>query len=104
VSSVTSSPNKKPVVHDMRGGNGYPVMMIAMNDNWRELLVHHWKADVQVGHLMIVGENAMTARTYLVVRNEPNPDKHNLHRRSDGWWAGLVIATIPVTVGGDTYC
>jgi hypothetical protein len=87
----------------MRGINGYPVQMIAMNDDWRELLVHHWKAEVQVGDLMIVGENALTSRTYLVARNEPNPNKSNPHGRSDGWWAALVIATMPVTVGGQTY-
>ena len=87
----------------MRGNMGYPVMMIAMNNDWRELLVHHWKADVQVGDLMIVGENAISARTYLIVRNEPNPDTRNPHRRSDGWWAGLVLATVRVTVGGTTY-
>jgi hypothetical protein len=87
----------------MRGQNGYPVQVIAMNDDWKELLVHHWRPDVRVGHFMIVGENAMTARTYLVVKNEPNPDKHNPHRRSDGWWAALVLATPSVTVGGETY-
>jgi hypothetical protein len=88
----------------MRGTNGYPVQVVAMNDDWKELLVHHWRSDVKVGDLMIVGEDAMSSRTYLVVRNEPNPDKANLHRRSDGWWAGLVIVTTPVTVGGQTYC
>ena len=87
----------------MRGVMGYPVMIIAMNDDWRELLVHHWNKDVKVGDLMIVGEDAITARTYLVVKNEPNPDKANPHRRSDGWWAALVQATMPVTVGGKTY-
>ena len=87
----------------MTGNMGYPVLVIAMNDDWRELLVHHWKAEAQVGDFMQVGESVLTSRTYLVVRNEPNPDKHNVHRRSDGWWAGLVLATIPVTVAGETY-
>lgn len=87
----------------MRGTNGYPVQVVAMNDDWKELLVHHWRSDIKVGDLVVVGENEITSRTYLVVRNETNPDKTNPHRRSDGWWAGLVIATTPVTVGGKTY-
>ena len=87
----------------MRGVMGYPVMLIAMNDDWREVLVHHWNPKVCAGDLMLIGANAIAARTYLVVRNEPNPDTRNPHRRSDGWWAALVLATSRVTVAGRTY-
>jgi len=88
----------------MIGVNGYPVMMIAMNNDWQELLVHHWKREVQVGDLMRVGTTESIARTYLVVRNQPNPDQDNPHRRRDGWWAALILTIPPVTVAGETYC
>jgi len=96
--------SRQPVVHDCTGIPGYPVAMVAMNDEYRELLVHHWRKDVCVGDLMIVGRNILTRRTYRVTRNERNPDIHNLHRLSDGWMAVLrLMPPGPVTIGGRTY-
>ena len=86
----------------MIGVMGYPVMMIAMNGDWQELLVQHWNRKVKIGDLMRVGEKETTARTYLVVKNQPAP-KPNPHGRTDGWWAALVLAIMPITVAGETY-
>lgn len=87
------------VVHDCTGSPGYPVFMLAMNDEYRELLVEHFRQGVQVGDQMIVGTDAITKRTYLVARNVPHP------RKPVGWVAVLrLIPAGPVTVGGRTYC
>ena len=91
-------PDPKPTVHDMRGNMGYPVMMIAMNDDWRELLVEHYNSKVKAGDQMIVGHDTLTGRTYWVVKNVPNP------KRPNAWAAWLEVVTPPpVTIAGHTY-
>ncbi len=95
---------RPPVVHDCTGSPGYPVSMVAMNGEYDEILVQHWKRTLAVGDLVLVGSNALTRRTYRVTRNEPNPDRYNLHRRGDGWMAVLVSAAPGrVTVAGVDY-
>ena len=92
-------PVHKPTVHDMRGNMGYPVLLIAMNDDWREILVEHYSRKVKTGDQMIVGHDALTCRTYWVVKNAADP------KRPNAWLAHLeVVAPPPVTIAGQTYC
>ena len=86
-------------VHDCTGSPGYPVFMLAMNDEYRELLVEHFRSGVQAGDQMIVGTNVISRRTYWVIKNVPHPKK------PIGWVAVLrLLPAGPVTVGGKTYC
>ena len=90
----------------MRGNMGYPVLLIMMNDDWRELLVEHYNRNanarpitVKAGDQMIVGHDAITARTYWVLKNAQNPKHLN------AWAAHLeLVMPPPVTITGQTYC
>ena len=86
-----------PRVHDCTGSPGYPVRMIAMNDEWRELLVEHYNPEIRAGDQMIVGRDVLTKLTYWVTRNEPHP------QNSTGWVAVLRLAMSRVTVAGRTH-
>ena len=81
----------------MRGSMGYPVLLIAMNDNWREILIEHYSAKVRAGDRMIVGKG-LECRTYLVVKNAAHPKRPNV------WAAHLETVLRPVTIAGQTYC
>ena len=82
----------------MRGNMGYPILLIAMNDDWRELLVEHYSRKVKAGDQMIVGQG-LECRTYWVVKNAAHPQRPNV------WAAHLALAVpSPVTVAGQTYC
>ena len=97
--SRVPAPSFKPTVHDMRGNMGYPVLLIAMNDDWREILIEHYSPKVKAGDQMIVGHDATTARTYWVLKNAAHPQRKNV------WAAHLeVIAPVQVTILGKTYC
>lgn len=79
-----------PRVHDCTGSPGYPIRMIAMNYEWRELLVEHYNPEIRPGDQMIVGRDALTKLTYWVTRNEPHPEK------SIGWspcWGWLYAGS-----------
>ena len=90
--------SSKVVVHDMTGNMGYPVLMLAMNNDWFGLLVEHYSQHVQAGQQMIVGYNLLTSRTYWVVRNVRSPS------RPKAWIAELeVVMPVRVTVAGTTY-
>jgi hypothetical protein len=82
----------------MRGNMGYPVLLIAMNDDWLELLIEHYSSRVRAGDQMIVGHDALTSRTYWVLKNAANP------KRPNAWLAHLELTRPPpVTVAGETY-
>jgi hypothetical protein len=87
---------RKPIIHDMTGIMGYPVLLIAMNDDWHGLLVEHYSDQVAMGDQMIVGRNLLTSRTYWVLLNR--------EQRAGAWQAHLeAVAPIPVTILGRAY-
>jgi hypothetical protein len=67
----------------MTGSMGYPALLIAMNDDWRELLVEHYNRDasfspitVKAGDQMrIAWDGPFSGRTYWVVKMVPSKER-----------------------------
>lgn len=73
MAETAETPETHPKTHVLVGNPGYPVTMIAAENNFATLTIVHWRPDVRVGDKVVIGSDLATAWTYIVTRNAPRP-------------------------------
>lgn len=84
-----ATPETLPKTVVLVGNPGYPVAMVAAENNFATLTIVHWRADLRPGDKVVIGRDIDTAWTYIVTRNAPRPPheggfsarlmRHSLH-------------------------